>query len=191
MIFPRIFLRRIAGICRSARNATIDRFLFPEYIVTPDQFKIYRKGYPFQENIVDVQNISNQKVRAYMENWFNWTKEEFLLIFETTCYIEPAHGWAIIPPNKLLYYSLGISRTWFQAKPGFLKWMMRRDPMQLGQAISLRDTGEENYFHFYNDVLAKIFFLKEKAIDVATLPIIIAKKLWDKPYFQYYLQKYA
>ena len=186
-IFPRVFLKNASGVYRRIKNATLDKFLFPEYAVDRKAFQIYRQGYPFRENAIEIKDIEDEKVRSYMQSWYDWTQEEFLLVFDRPCTIEPDYGWAIIPPKRLLVYSLGLGRTWLQPKPSMLKFLRRGDPLRIARAISLRDTGEENYFHFYNDVLAKIFFLKAHDVDVTNTPVIIAKKLWDKSYFQYYL----
>lgn len=124
--------------------------------------------------------------KVFMKAWDNWTQEEFLLFFSEPCWIEPDFGWAIVQPNRIVYYSLGVSRTWFQRKPNLLKFLRRKNIIKLKMAISLRDSGEENYFHFYNDVLSKLFFLQHHGVDVKVHPVIVKKKLWDKEYFQYF-----
>lgn len=188
-IFPTYFLKKLHLAYNSVRILTIDRVIFPEYVVNPKLFTIYRKGHPFRENGIDIATLQTEEVRSYMRQWFDWTQEEFMLKFETPCVIEPDFGWAIVGANRLLYYSLGISRTWFQPKPAFFRLLFRRNVQHLPTAVSLRDTGEENYFHFYNDVLTKLFFLREQGVHLEDIPIVIGKKLWDKPYFQYYLKK--
>lgn len=188
-IFPKVFLKKAFGLYNAIKIATIDKILFPEYPLTAGDFKLYRTGYPFQENNTQIGGISDKRVRSFMENWYNWKQEEFILEFNKACYIEPRYGWAIVPRVKLLYYSLGISRTWFLPKPNLLAFLRKSNVLHVPSVISLRDTGEENYFHFYNDVLAKIFFLKSHHFDVENLPIVISKNLWAKPFFQYYLTK--
>jgi capsular polysaccharide biosynthesis protein len=123
-----------------------------------------------------------------MEHWYNWTQEEFILEFNEPCWIEPDYGWAIVKPNRLIYYSLGTSRTLFQPKPGLLSFIKKAKIITASKTISLRDSGEENYFHFYNDVLTKLFFLRKHGIDVHQYSIVVSGKLWDKPYFKYYLE---
>lgn len=184
---PKVLLKKAFGLYNLIKITTIDKVIFPEYKIEFEKFKVYRTGYPFRENHIDISDLSGT-VKEYMNKWYDWTQEEFLLIFDRPCYIEPDFGWAIIPPNRLLYYSLGISRTWFQPKPSFIKLWKRRIVSDISVGISLRDSGEENYFHFYNDVLSKIFFLKNNSINIESTPLIISKKLWDKNYFQFYLK---
>ena len=184
--FPAPLLKKAFLIYNTIRIRTIDRILFPEYRIGQQQFLLYRQGYPFREGHINLDDLPAGRVKDYMNDWYNWTQEEFILEFNQVCWIEPRQGWAIIPPHKLLYYSLGISRTLFLPKPGLLAFWKRKKVITLSRAISLRDTGEENYFHWFNDVLAKLFFLRRQDIAIDKIPVIIAKKLWDKPYFQYY-----
>ena len=190
-IFPRMLLKKAFSVYNRLKIETIDKIFFPEYVVSEADFLVYRKGYPFRENKVSLDDIATEEVQFYMKNWYDWTQEEFILEFNKPCYIEPDHGWAIVPPRNLLYYSLGISRTGFLRKPGLLKFWRRSKVISVSKAISLRDSGEENYLHFYNDVLTKLFFLKSSSIDFDSVPLIISKKLWEKQYFQYYLDNNA
>jgi hypothetical protein len=188
ILLPKIFLKKAFEFYNKIKISTIDKVVFPEYDINHEEFILYRRGYPFRENSVDIDSIRSTAVKSYMRQWYDWTQEEFILVFDKPCVIEPVHGWAIVPPNKLLYYSLGISRTWFLSKPHIIGFFLRNSVQSLKTAISLRDTGEENYFHFYNDVLSKIFFLEKNGIDIE-VPMIVSRKLWTKTYFQYYLQK--
>ncbi|HYC86699.1 MAG TPA: glycosyltransferase family 61 protein, partial [Chryseosolibacter sp.] len=190
-IFPLVFLKKAFQLYNSIRIRTVDRLLFPEFRLKEKDFLIYRQGYPFRENNVDISDIHDDQVRQYMHAWYQWTQEEYLLVFDNVCYVEPKIGWAIVWPNKLVYYSLGISRTPFLPKPDFFRWIGKVKAIEVPCAISLRDTGEENYFHFYNDVLAKLFFLRTHGVSIAKTPVIIAKKLWEKPYFRYYYEHSA
>jgi hypothetical protein len=186
-IFPRAFLKKAFAIYNAFKIRTVDKILFPEYVVAKSDFLIYKEGYPFRENEVNIDDIEDEAVRAYMRKWNDWTQEEYVLQFEKPCYIEPDLGWAIVSKNHLLYYSLGISRTLFLPKPDLVKFRKKKNVITVKKAISLRDTGEENYFHFYNDVLTKLYFLEQVGIPIEQTPVIISKKLWNKEYFQYYL----
>jgi hypothetical protein len=101
-IFPRIFLKGVYGFYNRVRIATIDRLAFPEHKVQPSEFLVYRKGYPFRENDVKTGSIVDARVKEYMDQWYDWTQEEFILVWDQPCVIEPVHGWAITAGRKLL-----------------------------------------------------------------------------------------
>jgi hypothetical protein len=188
-VLPAPLLKQAFLVYNTVRIRTIDRLVFPEYHIPNNQFLLYRKGYPFREENISLGDLPAGDVKNYMQDWYQWTQEEFILEFNSPCWIEPQYGWAIVPPNKLVYYALGVSRTLFQPKPRLLAFWRRKKITTVSKAISLRDTGEENYFHWFNDVLAKLYFLRKHRIEVGQLPVIISKKLWDKSYFQYYLSQ--
>ncbi|MBS1978371.1 MAG: glycosyltransferase family 61 protein [Bacteroidetes bacterium] len=183
-LFPVLLLKKAFLLYNRIRIATFDRLIFPELRINANEFKWYRRGHPFVENSINLSGITDHMVRKLMSTWYQWTQEEFLLILEKQCMIEPKFGWGIVNRRKLVYYSLGISRTPFQKKPEIIPLLAKKNEIRLKQAISLRDTGEENYFHLYNDVLAKIFFLKSFGVDVEEYTVIVAGALWDKPYFK-------
>jgi hypothetical protein len=184
-ILPVPLLKDIFLFYNRIKIATIDKILFPEYVIEKDKFLIYRIRFPFRETNIDISDLVDSRVKNLMSDWYNWTQEEFLLKLDDSCCIEPDFGWAIVKRNRLVYYSLGVSRTPFQPKPLFFKLLFNAKCERVGLAISLRDTGEENYFHFYNDVLSKLFFLQSQGIDIQSLPVIVSARTWAKEYFQY------
>ncbi len=183
---PAPLLKQAFLVVNKIKIHTIDRVLFPEYKINTNEFLIYRNGFPFRESEINLGDLHENEVKTYMMSWYDWTQEEFLLVLNKPCWIEPDYGWAIVEPNKLVYYSLGVSRTLFQKKPSVFRFLRKKNIVRVSKAISLRDTGEENYFHFYNDVINKLFFLEQHGIDVKGTSVIISKKLWDKNYFQFY-----
>ncbi len=188
-IFPAAFLKHAFFLYNSTKVKTVDRFVFPEYLVNKNDFLLYRQGFPFQDNCVKTESITNMHVRQYMDEWTNWTQEEYIYTHHGEVTIEPTIGWAIVGWNKLLYYSLGISRTLFLPKPGIFKWfVIKKKVKMVHQLISLRDTGEENYFHFYNDVLAKLYFLQLKGIDINKYSLLISENTWNKGFFQFWYE---
>lgn len=168
------------------RIQTVDKLLFPAY--PEGQIPFIRKwqAYPFQ--ITPVQKAHfDAPLYQYMEMWDHWPQEEYIIHFKEPCIIEPKHGWAIVQPNRLVYPSLGMSHALHQPKPDFIKMLAHQPLKEFECVVSLRDTGEENYFHFYNDVLAKLLLLEEHLKLDRKIPLIVSKKLWDKPFFHYFL----
>jgi hypothetical protein len=187
-LFPIAFLKRLFLAYNIVKINTLDRMVYSKVILKQDEFNVYKTQCPFQDNNIDLSDLINRPEYEYMSAWRDWTQEQYLLKFKRKCTIEPVHGWGIVGINKLLYQSLSFSRTNHQKKPGLLRYWIPKKVVCAKRAISLRDTGEENYFHFYNDVVSKLFYLEQHGIDTSTYSIVIARKLWDKPYFQFYLK---
>lgn len=70
---------------------------------------------------------------------------------------------------------------------GRVKDLLNAPLEEYPELVSLCDTGEENYYHFYNDLLAKLFFLEEKLGLSPAMPLLISKRLCERPHFQYFL----
>lgn len=170
------------------RIATIDRLLFPEQEFEQQDFIIRRDAHPFDGVALATHGL-DRRLQQQIAIWQQWTQDEYLLIYERPCLIEPRNGWAITSDNKLIYPSLGFSRVDYLSKPSLAALRVKDDEVEeYDELISLRDTGEKNYYHFYNDVLAKLFFLDTVCGVNADVPVLIAQSLYKSTYFKYFLQ---
>ena len=170
------------------RIKTIDKWRFPEQLFKADDFFIQRDEFPFQLYSIETVHLDSRLRYQFEYENRNWTQDEYLLIYEQPCIIEPRYGWALSADNRLIYPSLGFSRVPYLPKPAGNVKSLRNAPLEeYAELVSLRDTGEENYYHFYNDVLAKLFFLEEKLGLSSSVPIVVSKRLYERPYFQYFL----
>ena len=183
-----VLLRRVQLELNRLRIKTIDKYRFPEQPFQQKEFVIRRDDYPFRIYLVKTEHLEPRLRWQFEQDNRNWTQNEYLLVYNKPCIIEPRYGWAISPENKLIYPSLGYSRVSYLSKPaGKIKGLRDASLEEYSQLVSLRDTGEENYYHFYNDVLAKLFFLEEKLNISPAVPLLISKRLYDRPFFQYFL----
>lgn len=187
-LLPLALLRQLQLEVNKLRIRTIDKWRFPEQPFKQKDFVVRRDEYPFRVFPVKTSHLESRLRQQFEHDNWNWTQDEYLLIYEKPCIIEPRHGWALSPENKLIYPSLGFSRVPYLSKPAGKVKDLRDAPLEEYQElVSLRDTGEENYYHFYNDVLAKLFFLEEKLGISLAVPLLISKRLYERPYFQYFL----
>ena len=187
-LFPLVLLRQVQMELNKLRIKTIDKLRFPEHQFADQEFLLKHDEYPFRLYPVPLAHLDARLQRQFTEN-HDWTQDEYLLIYDAPCLIEPQYGWALTKQNYLIYPSLGFSRVPYLHKPaGRVKTLQDAPLEEYPELVSLRDTGEENYYHFYNDILAKLFFLEEKLGLDPQVPILIAKKLYDRAYFQYFLQ---
>ena len=187
-LLPLVLLRQVQLEVNKLRIKTVDRWRFPEQPFQQDDFIIRRHEYPFRIYSVETVHLEPRLRQQFEQDNRNWTQDEYLLIYKQPCIIEPRYGWALSPENKMIYPSLGFSQAPYLPKPAGTVKALRDAPLEeYPELVSLRDTGEENYYHFYNDVLAKLFFLDEKVGLSPAVPLLISRRLYDRPYFQYFL----
>ena len=187
-LFPLVLLRQVQLELNKLRIKTIDKWRFPEQSFQAGDFIIRRDELPFQLYVVETTHLDARLRRQFEQENRNWTQDEYLLIYERPCIIEPDYGWALSADNRLIYPSLGFSRVSYLPKPAGKAKTLRDAPLEeYPELVSLRDTGEENYYHFYNDVLAKLFFLEEKLGLLPNVPLLVSQRLYERPYFQYFL----
>jgi hypothetical protein len=185
-IFPITWLKASFVIYNSIRIRTIDKILFPEFKIDEALYALKRERPVYDDLNINEENFS-EELRNKLKLWHNWTQDEYLLVFNQRCTIEPKYGWGLVG-TQLIYPSLGFSRADYLPKPSIVQlFFSKKLTRYYPQIISLRDTGEENYFHFYNDILAKLCFLEDH-YTLLDIPVLIAKKLYEKTYFQFYLK---
>jgi len=187
-IFPIVFLKKCFLWYNKIKLKTLDVLFYPHYKV-PQNF-VLKDNYliPVQEYKIPFSKKLPPSVNSYFKFWETWKDREYLVQLKCTCIIEPTTGWSFVKRNKLVPESLGLGHAPHVKKPGLFDFFLRkRRTIRLSKIVSLRDTGEENYFHFYNDIISKIFFLKNANIDLSDYTFIVHERLWQKKYFQSFL----
>ncbi|MEJ1239006.1 glycosyltransferase family 61 protein [Chryseolinea sp. T2] len=186
-IFPIAFLKKAFLVYNKLKISTFDKVCYREVVIDPSSFVYKTIHSPFAGELYSFDELKIRPEFPYLQFWRTWSEDQYILDFKSLCVIEPVHGWGIKGANGLVYQSLPYSRTDHQKKPDLLAYWNRRSVEKVGFAISFRDTGEENYFHFYNDILTKVKYLKDFGILLESVKIIVAERLWTKPYFQHML----
>ena len=190
-VFPHPLLKRAFLVANRIKINTIDRILFPPLAISTQEYLIYREVNPFLMLAID-QSVFSSEVRKRLDIWTNpnWTQDEYLLKFDRGGYLDPKVGWGVTRNRRLIYPSLGFSKAPHVHKPDLIEmFVSRKKTIKLETIISLRDTGEENYFHFFNDVIAKLYFLKDSGLDLGAYTIVLSKKLFEKEYFKAIVDK--
>ncbi|QNE38423.1 glycosyltransferase family 61 protein [Hymenobacter sp. NBH84] len=187
-LVPVALLSKAYAHYNKLRINTIDKIVFPEKRFDEQDFFIKRDAYPFQITSVPKDHLDT-RLQYQVNEYENWTQDEYLLVYKDECLIDPKYGWALAADRKLIYPSLGFSRVYYLQKPSLrMRHLLPETLPAHDVLVSLRDTGEENYYHFYNDILAKLFFLEEQLQLPYEVPLLIAETLYNRPYFQYFLQ---
>ncbi len=191
LMFSRAVLKKAFLIYVTFKAKTWDKLVYSEEKIPAKDFQIYQWRNPFIEAEVDTSALDSD-AQAKLSIWKDpdWKQDQYLLRYRKGGYIEPRFGWGLSLKNKLIYPSLGFSHATYLQKPGLFEiHVEKRVETKVDKIISLRDTGEENYFHFFNDVLPKLDFLIENGVDISSYTIVVGKKLFEKEYFQFFLDR--
>ena len=189
-IFPIVLLKRAFVAFNTIKIHTLDKLLYRTYHLSADEVLHTAKKNPFLELGIDLAGFS-ENIRKGFLRWTDpgWFQDEYIVHIKNRFAIDPITGWAITSGNKLIYESLGFSRAPYVRKPSILRLFNKRNVRKFQKIISLRDTGEENYFHFFNDILPKIWLLKDHESFEQECHVVVSECLWRKDYFQYYLKR--
>ncbi|ALI99763.1 glycosyltransferase family 61 protein [Rufibacter tibetensis] len=187
-VFPETILKTLYTQYITFKRSQIDTIFFPEYFLQDERFLVKHDEYPFRLTPVKKKHLDTRLQKQYTENE-DWTQDEYLLVINEPCLIEPEQGWALTKTNKLIYPSLGFGRAPYVPKPSFFKLHKSKEVKYFKEIISLRDTGEKNYFHFYNDIIPKLFFLREKVGISDQVPVLVSRVLYESKYFQYFFTR--
>lgn len=186
-IIPIKILKSTFLILNGIKINTWDKFFFPEKRIPSNKFLIKEETNPFRVSQVPTKHFRNE-IQEKLKLWLDpkWTQDQYFLYFEDKGWIDPLYGWAITE-SHLLYASLGFSRAPYVRKPSLIgSCFKKKRNIYLQKIISLRDTGEENYFHFYNDVLTKLFFIEDQRYNLTDFTIVITERLFTKEFFQFF-----
>ncbi len=115
----------------------------------------------------------------------NAKQYERLFLLKGSCILEPSLSYAIVGFNKIaapsaFFYYLKPSTTTYLK----FKLLNRGRKISLHSAILFDGVLGTNYFHFFADVINKLWLLEHND-SVPTLPLIIGKKVFETPYFKY------
>lgn len=187
-LLPLPLLRKIAVSYNSAKVKTLDKVLYSRQHFVAADYIFYEEQKALPELASVVSKVKDPYIQNGLSKYVDLTDIAYILNYTGGCYIEPVNGWAFTADAKLIYPSLGTSHVGYLKKPSLLKFYRKhKNCIALDKAISLRDMSERAYYHFYNDTMGKIPFLVRHGIDVANIPIIVAERLFNKPFFQQFL----
>lgn len=113
-----------------------------------------------------------------------WFHHEWLVKVTEPTIIEPQYASAISGFNNIIQYSLfyeGLKPS----IPAYINFKAKGKPQELEKAILFDGNVGNNYFHFYSDVLHKLWVLEKHGIG-NEVPLIISKETFDTKYFQYF-----
>jgi len=142
-----------------------------------------RCAYPFRELAIPVDDPA---LRASFAAYNALPQDEHMIWYRQPVLIEPSYGFALTGPRTLLLQSMPYYER--VGLPDFVQYVRRRyitrEPVHYERCvISLREFGDDNYYHVYSDVLGRLALL-DRWPATHEIPIVISSLLARRPYFQ-------
>lgn len=111
---------------------------------------------------------------------------QFIRKFLGDILIEPDYLFCIKNFNEIIESSRSIVQL-----PSFPRYLMSKfyHSTQLPKVIVLDGQLGVNYFHFYSDILSKLWLIK-KIDNYSNIPILVSSKVFNTKHFQYALKKH-
>lgn len=128
-----------------------------------------------EKEVNDSYNYDNNK----------WVHTEYIKNLKKNIIIEPDYLYCITDFNKII----STSAFYPNLKPSLPRYflsLLRKKQIKIPQAILFDGQVGLNYFHFFSDVLSKIWLIK-KIENYKNIPLIIGEMLYNTKYFQYLL----
>lgn len=185
---PRAVLRKISLLVNQVKLNTIDKLLFSEAVIKQSEFILFREHLAMPE-LSRINDLKDNAVIKGLKVFKAIRDVEYILHYKGGCIIEPKRGWALARKRQLIRYSLGTPDARHLKRPSFKYTGEYPRVVHFQKAISLRETSERAYYHFYNDVIAKIPLLLQNHIDLQNIPVIVSAATFEKPFFQEMLQR--
>jgi hypothetical protein len=108
-------------------------------------------------------------------------QEAYIVEVDGRVIIDGASGYAFhdgrIIPSSLAYAYDARLPSWRMLLP-------RRRQDVVNNVISLRDPYETNYFHFFNDLLAKVLFARQHLANLHDHAFLVAERVYQSRWFQ-------
>jgi len=127
----------------------------------------------------------DHEVRHDLLSYPDYWHAEWAVRLEEPAVVEPAHGSVVLRGNRVarqlmaIHEGVVVSPMYFPLYAGRLS-----RAIDVEEAIVLRHHyGEDNYAHFYYDVVPK-FLAIERFPEWRSLPLIVGKKQFETRYFQ-------
>ena len=180
---PRPLLRELALVVNTVKIYTWDRLIYTRVAYRKEQFKLSQISQPYLAFLNFADQIQDNRIRTAIMGAC-LLEDEVYILEDKNIYIEPEHGWGFKANRALSYFSLSSSRVRFLRKPSIIKMISKPGLVKFDKAISLRDVSERAYFHLYNDILSKLYFLQERGIDLYQYTIIVSARLATKAFFK-------
>lgn len=142
-------------------------------------------------SIKPFENISNSFADARINESYNkantkWLHHQKIDLIKEPVIIESEQLYCIRGLKNIISQSIKDPNVRPSVK-NYIKARISNTVVNFEKCIIFDGEYGLNYFHFFSDVINKIWLLDQYKID-KSLPILISSKLFNRPYFQYLYQ---
>lgn len=136
---------------------------------------------PFLNKTVNF--VDKETNESYGYDNHKWVHAEYIKLLKKKIIIEPDYSYCITDFNKVVRSSAFFPKL----VPSFPRYIMnfaKRNNEYIPKAILFDGQVGQNYFHFFSDVLSKIWLI-QKIDGYQNTPLIIGEKTFKTSYFKY------
>lgn len=124
---------------------------------------------------------------SYQNDNQHWFHKEIAFRFTKPVIVEPQYGIILNKHGNIFSNSHQFSSL-FPSVPRFIKSKLSNNYRILDKAILFDGSLGTNYFHFFSDVLSKLWVIEEY-LEIENIPILISEKSYKTRFFQYLIEK--
>lgn len=146
-----------------------------------DQKIFFKEEKPFKDLI---PNFLEERInQAFLNDNNKWMHSEFISYYQGRIIVEPDYGYCIKGTRTVLSDSVfypGLKPS----LPCFWASFFKNKP-NIKSAILFDGKVGLNYFHFFSDVLHKLWLI-EKFPALKSIPLIVSEEVFNKKFFQFF-----
>lgn len=147
---------------------------------------LFKSEKPFYD---DIPILKDEEVKSsYITGNKRWDHLEYIKICRGKFFIDPQTGLLIDEENKILEDSIVIDHKALYPYYFSFKRKKAKNTKQIHEAILFDYIKGHNYFHFYSDVLGKLYMINNELPQLKHLPLLVAEELYHKRHFQFFLK---
>lgn len=156
-----------------------------------NKYRLFEEEFYFFQDIDFEKDVKlvNDRVAKEFNRVKNSKNSSYLYKIPKISYIEPEFGYIIIN-NQIVFEGLPHCNEIGHPKPSSFNHFtagLTNNIDYYKSIISFRDVFEENYWHFYNNIIPK-FMLLDKYNISKDIPVVVSERLYKTGFFQKFLK---
>ncbi len=140
----------------------------------------YSKNKPFENAILPQDEVIK---KSFEHDNSYWEHEQYIIEL-TNCELEPEYG-SVITGLRKIYPKSRINSKLYPSINQYLKRKFAQKE-KIDRAILFSVNLGGNYFHFFSDIVAKLWMYPQA--ELKKMPLLVSKQIYNSPLFQYLFQ---